>query len=167
MGEKKEKEKIKICYCHSDYEVPLIWTFAFPGAEYWCPYCGHAAGMMGAGTDVNFTEKLAGRKAIYEKYSAAFRNAKGTLTCSSTELNGGRIKPEDMPENVIKEIREFAKKAWNYNIKAMKLIHKRPLEEPEFKCVHCIHNKISKRCSDYGKSDIQICNKWEREKEEE
>ena len=40
---------MKICDRHDEYEVPLIWTFAFSGCEYWCPYCGNKGGMMGTG----------------------------------------------------------------------------------------------------------------------
>lgn len=52
-----EAEEIKICENH-DLEVPLIWTFKFPGAEYWCPACGYTCGMFGAGVNVPVTEEL-------------------------------------------------------------------------------------------------------------
>ena len=37
---------ILICNRH-DEQVPMIWTFKFQGAEYWCPYCGHNTGAFG------------------------------------------------------------------------------------------------------------------------
>ena len=51
-------KEIKICENHPEFEVPLIWTFAFNGAEYWCPYCGQNSGMLGAGEDVEETPEL-------------------------------------------------------------------------------------------------------------
>ena len=30
-----DPETVRICSEHDDYEVPLLWTFAFPGAEWW------------------------------------------------------------------------------------------------------------------------------------
>ena len=49
---------MKICSNHRDYEVPLIYTFAWNYNEYWCPYCGCHEGMMGAGEEVEETEEL-------------------------------------------------------------------------------------------------------------
>ena len=55
------EEFIRICRGHRDIETPLIWTFKFDGAEYWCPHCGHTAGMLGAGIEVPHTPELAKR----------------------------------------------------------------------------------------------------------
>jgi len=52
-----EKKEIRICDRH-EKQVPLIWTFAFPGSEYWCPYCGGNFGMLGAGEMVESTMSL-------------------------------------------------------------------------------------------------------------
>ena len=49
--------EIKICDCHTE-RVPLLWTFKFRGAEYWCPACGYTSGMFGAGKNVKATEAL-------------------------------------------------------------------------------------------------------------
>jgi len=54
-------KEIRICREHEN-EIPLIWTFAFDGAEYWCPYCGQNYGMLGAGIKVEETEEL--KKAV-------------------------------------------------------------------------------------------------------
>jgi len=43
--------------CHND-GTPLIFTFKFPGAEYWCPCCGYRSGMLGAGKNVPVTFAL-------------------------------------------------------------------------------------------------------------
>lgn len=50
-------DEIRICGNH-EKEVPLIWTFKFAGAEYWCPACGHNCGMFGAGVKVPVTDDL-------------------------------------------------------------------------------------------------------------
>lgn len=52
----KQQEKIRVCHCNND--VPLIWTFKFVGAEYWCPNCGANYGMLGAGVETELTVKL-------------------------------------------------------------------------------------------------------------
>ena len=71
-----EKEIIKICRNHQDKEkTPLIFTFAFPGAEYWCPSCGSNEGMLGAGEDVEITNKLKNRLKKYKKESRPFLSA--------------------------------------------------------------------------------------------
>lgn len=36
-------------------ENPLLWTFAFPGCEWYCPSCGAASGMLGFGKKVKLT----------------------------------------------------------------------------------------------------------------
>lgn len=51
-----ENETIKMCYRCG--KTPLLWTFKFVGAEYWCPSCGYTSGMFGAGQDVPATEEL-------------------------------------------------------------------------------------------------------------
>jgi len=36
---------MRVCPNHRDeYETPLLWTFAFHGKEWWCPYCGWTTG---------------------------------------------------------------------------------------------------------------------------
>lgn len=50
-------ETIKICSCH-EKQVPLLWTFKFNGAEFWCPACGYIGGMFGAGINVPVTNEL-------------------------------------------------------------------------------------------------------------
>ena len=49
-------KKIKVCNC--DEKTPLLWTFKFDGAEYWCPRCGYTSGMFGAGIDIESTPEL-------------------------------------------------------------------------------------------------------------
>lgn len=65
MGEKI----ITICKDHQDYQVPLIWTFIFPGHEYWCPYCDHKYGMFGDYINTPETPELIKRKAAFIELS--------------------------------------------------------------------------------------------------
>lgn len=51
---------MKVCPSHSIH-VPLLFTFKFPGAEYWCPVCGANWGVLGAGVKVPFTNALEAR----------------------------------------------------------------------------------------------------------
>lgn len=91
---------VRICDDHEDdYPVPLIWTFAFNGAEYWCPYCGANRGMLGAGelvTDEDGT--LRKRLHNYKKISRKFLRAKGRQVCARTRYKGEMIKPRELPE---------------------------------------------------------------------
>ena len=79
---------IKVCCNHQDYIVPLIWTFAFPKKEYWCPYCGYTSGMFGAGENVASTQELEQRLSRYTEKTREFRAA-GMM------IGGGRRKRSD------------------------------------------------------------------------
>ena len=65
---------IKICGNHEDYPVPLIWTFAFNGSEYWCPYCGFNGGMFGTGKNVESTKGLKNRLELFEAFVESSKN---------------------------------------------------------------------------------------------
>lgn len=68
----KQGDQIKVCTNHEEYLVPLIWTFRFHGAEYWCPYCGYQSGMFGAGTIVSASEDLKQRHDLFFKKATPF-----------------------------------------------------------------------------------------------
>ena len=100
---------MKICSNHQDYKVPLIWTFAWNGSEYWCPYCDCHEGMLGAGERVEETEELKKRLEFYEKVTKEYLHATGVKVCASTLWKGEQTKPEDLPEEEkerLKKIRE-------------------------------------------------------------
>ena len=113
---KDEEKEIKICDDHLDYETPIIWTFAFNGAEYWCPHCGYTGGMLGAGTDVPETKELKIRLEKFQEFSYEFLNAIGTLICSQTEWGGKLISPNDLPQKEKDRLRKIIDE-WEYEIK--------------------------------------------------
>lgn len=94
-------EKITICPNDHERAVPLIFTFAFPGCEYWCPVCGHASGMLGAGPRVAATPALIERRDKYEQQAAEYLHARSTLVCDSLLWEGKRIKPTELPREVM------------------------------------------------------------------
>lgn len=67
-----QEGEILICREHPEYQVPMIWTFKFPGAEYWCPYCGKQEGMMEAGIVVATNPEINARGAKYKKLATPF-----------------------------------------------------------------------------------------------
>ena len=82
--------KITICTNHPEYKVPMIWTYAFPGAEWWCPYCGDTQGMFG-GKSVEATKELKDDKKAWEKVSKPYLNAVSTFACESLIWRKKRI----------------------------------------------------------------------------
>lgn len=57
-------KEIMVCDQH---KTPLIWTFAFSGAEYFCMAGNHAGGMLGTGSRVKATPKLLKLHALYNR----------------------------------------------------------------------------------------------------
>ena len=58
----KKGKQIKVCeFCSK----PLIWTFLYAGAEYYCLDCSGRWGMLGAGEDVDVTTKLRAESKVY------------------------------------------------------------------------------------------------------
>ena len=113
-----EKE-IKICYKHQNYQTPLIWTFAFRGAEYWCPYCGFTGGMLGSGIMVNETPKLIKRKKGYEELHKEYLHAQGVTYCIETKWKDKFIKPEDLPQEEKDRLKEI-RNEYKYEVKIEK-----------------------------------------------
>lgn len=107
---------IRICSNHPEYEVPLIWTFAFPYAEYWCPYCGAKYGMLGAGKLVPLIDELEQRHKQYKAFSDEFLHANGVQVCVSTLWEGERIKPERLPQHEKDRLQKVISD-WKYEVK--------------------------------------------------
>ncbi len=88
---------MRICDRH-EKQVPLIWTFAFSGAEYWCPHCGANFGMMRAGKEVENTPELLAANESYKKLSNDYLNAMSTFACDSLVFEGKKISRDDLPQ---------------------------------------------------------------------
>lgn len=107
-------EKIRVCESHQDELImPLIGTYVFHGAEYWCPYCGYTGGMMGAGERVEETTELTDRLEEYKEKSSEFRKAMAHRAASSFLYKGERITPSQLPEHE-KEKDTTTINAWTY-----------------------------------------------------
>lgn len=150
---------MKICSNHSEYQVPLLSTMAFNGAEYWCPYCGASEGMFGAGETIKPTEKLLGRASIYREHSAYYLGANGRLACVAFDQNGCKIDRKDFSPAMMDEVRKFLKEnPWSYNVKASKLLKQDILEfDLVFNCLHC---NLEKTCDQAYKTKQCLCCKW-------
>lgn len=111
-----ETKQIKVCSYHQDQEVtPLIWTFAFIGAEYWCPFCGANMGMLGAGENVDATPELIERLNDYKKRSRQYLRGNSLLVCAQTKYRGKWMKFSEMPKKAQAFWRNKAKQ-WEYGI---------------------------------------------------
>lgn len=109
-------EIIKICNDHLEYKVPLISTFAFRGAEYWCPYCGYINGCLGAGENVKATKILLERLNKYEKLSDKYLSAHALLKGGAYIEYKGKITPaEELPQSIIDNHKKNLK--WEYRKK--------------------------------------------------
>jgi len=66
----KDKQMITVC---RKCRHPLLWTFLFDGAEYYCLNCGGKTGMMGGGDDVEATVKLKAQQRVYKGIFGSIR----------------------------------------------------------------------------------------------
>lgn len=120
---------IKICSQHRHYQVPLIWTFAFIGAEYWCPHCGCTGGMLGAGENSPMTPELLALQQTFTRLSKPYLKGlafTGRSGAEAVKHNGEWVKPEDLPAET-RAAHEAAVAAWQYGQKP----ELDPLQEPE------------------------------------
>jgi len=108
---------MKICYCHRNYEVPLIYTFAWNGAEYWCPYCDKHEGMMEAGEEVPETDELNKRLELYKEATKEYIHAVGVSVCISTKWKGEQLKPDDLPDEEKIRLKKIREEGWKLNVK--------------------------------------------------
>lgn len=108
-------EEIRICESHQQYQVPLISTFSFPGAEFWCPYCGYTGGMFGAGRRVPITDELQDKLLKYRKHSEDYLHAIGIRVCVGTTWKGKIIHPNELPPEEKERLNEIIKN-WQYEI---------------------------------------------------
>lgn len=92
---------INVCPNHQRKEVvPLIWTFAFNGYEFWCPACGALFDMFGCGSERKYNFRLKRCLEKYKKLSGKFLRAKSLLACSYTIYKGKQLTFEELPQRV-------------------------------------------------------------------
>lgn len=115
MKEIEVIEKLRACHKHPQRKTPLIWTFAFPGAEYWCPYCGYHSGMFGAGEWIPSTLELEGIAMGDEAAARPYLAAYSFLSCSEMLYNRQWIFPDQLPQQE-KEKYIAIIAAWEYPI---------------------------------------------------
>ena len=87
-------------------QVPLIWTFAFMGCEYWCPVCGMAGGMFGTGKLVPITPDLDECLHDLETRSAEYLRARGKLIADRVEVDGVMVHRTEVPNHVYEAARK-------------------------------------------------------------
>lgn len=86
-----------ICDKHQGRMTPMLFTFAFPGAEYWCPYCGRTSGIIGAGETVEESKLLITIKLADAKRALPYLRAVGRKVAVQTKYRGKWIKPDELP----------------------------------------------------------------------
>jgi len=113
-------ETFAICKKHPEYEVPLIFTFAFPGKDYWCAFCGETDEMFG-GRRVERSQELDRR---LETYSAAWSGKFNYLhgvganySVARMTWKGRLVRLEDLPVKVI-EAFEALSRSWTAGVRA-------------------------------------------------
>lgn len=105
---------ITVCCSHPEYITPLIFTFAFNGSEYWCPYCGIKEGMLGAGKRIAATPELEKRHELFVLASKEYLNAKSITVCCSTMWEGKEVSPRDLPEHERHRIQSIVDAGFKY-----------------------------------------------------
>lgn len=65
-----KSKTISVC---NNCEKPVVWTFAFDGAEYYCLLCAGSTGMFGGKKEVKSTSELVAWKMIIERVWKALR----------------------------------------------------------------------------------------------
>lgn len=107
-------DEIRICSSHrTQRATPLIWTFAFSGAEYWCPWCGKNYGMLGAGEEVEATPELLALVEPDKAASKDYLHASSAFACSQLKWEDRWIPPSELPQAEKDRLRAIIA-AWVY-----------------------------------------------------
>ncbi len=101
------KKQIRVCDQHEN-KVPLIFTFSFPGSNYWCPHCGYTSRVMPKNSETKLTapiEKLRDKNLEDSKeFLAAIKILKSP---KAVMWNNVRTKVEDIPAEDIEALQEI------------------------------------------------------------
>ena len=117
-GFKMADKYIKVCSSHMEtYVVPLIYTFAWNGSEFWCPFCNEHEGFMGAGLDVVETKELKNRAKLFSKATKEYIHAQAVSVCSKTTWKGEMVLPKDLPDEEKARLQVVRNKGWALNQK--------------------------------------------------
>lgn len=106
-------DEIRTCRRHRDEKVvPLIWTFAFHGAEYWCPYCGMNYDMFG-GVRESADDELEQSLKEWTERTRSFLGARSALVCDLIRYKGKTMKPSELPPKVLERYKRIVNE-WKY-----------------------------------------------------
>jgi len=108
-----DKKTVLLCSHHDEKKAPMISTFAFIGAEYWCPYCGNTQGIFGDFKEVEWTKELQKEVDYWNGKAREFLSAKATFSCASLMWEGNRIRPDQLPAEEL-ERRQKIVNEWKY-----------------------------------------------------
>lgn len=120
----KKKPQFVICSYHKDYPTPLVFTFAFPFNEYWCPYCDAKYGFLEPDDVAESTPELENRALKYAVIYKDYLRALGSLECALLEYPEGSknyIKPSELPPDIVKHYMEVKEAGWTKFIKVEEL----------------------------------------------
>lgn len=96
-----------ICTNH-ETEIPMIQTFAFMGAELWCPCCGNSTGFpFGDFNNIDSSEELELKQERMRAACSEYLHAMGIRYCSKTEYKGNIISPRDLPDEEKQRLAEI------------------------------------------------------------
>ena len=76
---------MKICDRGHIQTVPLLFTFKFPGAEYWCPICGANFDVFGSGETVDGTPEPDRRHEVLEAHCHDYLSSRDATYLGLTE----------------------------------------------------------------------------------
>lgn len=90
---------IRVCTEHKK-QVPLIFTMAFPGFNYWCPECGITLKAPDDKSKVPLTATLTKRRDDNLEKTKEFLQASNVMNTDKRIMFGAmRVKKEDLPQS--------------------------------------------------------------------
>lgn len=93
-----QEKFIRVCTEHKKH-VPLIFTMAFPGANYWCPGCGATMRVPDKDAKVELTAALEKLRDKNLEETKEYLAAASVINTDKRVLFGGRrINKEDLPQ---------------------------------------------------------------------
>lgn len=78
--------------------TPLIWTFAFRGTEWWCPFCGYRTGAFGRTREMTWAPELQALLDAYRERAVPFLDYQASLGGATTVDESGKHVPFEAPK---------------------------------------------------------------------